>query len=229
MHAPSMVHTCPVTHPTSVLRPGVRTFKPRRSRITPRQRRALTTAGPPLLTEEGVEQAWDVGRSVVLDIGFGSADPVVQLAETFPDQVILAIDVYTPGVGDLVDRCRTESLENVFVLEADAVELLPRLPGRASGVRSFFPDPWPKARHHKRRLVQPAVVDAVHDALAPGGFWHIATDWAEYAESIVETFQEDTRWSGGPIARPQWRPVTHFERRALRDGREIFDMWFERT
>lgn len=215
----------------TVLRPGIRTFKPRRSRITPRQLRALQGAQNshgPLISLEGLDAVWASPRPVVLDIGFGSGRPVVELAQTFPDYTILAIDVHTPGIGDLVDLITSKSLENVFVMEADALEILTQLPGQLSGIRSFFPDPWPKARHHKRRLVQPAVINAVTQVVAPGGFWHVATDWAEYAESICAAFGADATWSGGVIERPPWRPMTHFERRALREGRPIVDMWFER-
>ena len=217
---------------STILRPGVRTFKPRRSRITPRQQRALDHAHKNpgvLLTGDNSATVWASGRPVVMDIGFGSADPVIHLARTFPEQTIFAVDVHTPGVGDLVDRIATERLPHVFVMETDAVELLPRLPGRLAGVRSFFPDPWPKARHHKRRLVQPAVLEAVSHVVETGGFWHLATDWTEYAESMVEVFSADTCWSGGVIDRPSWRPTTHFESRALREGRTITDMWFTRN
>lgn len=217
---------------STVLRPGVRTFKPRRSRITPRQQRALDDARKNpgvLLTDENVATAWASDRPVVLDIGFGSAEPVIQLAQSFPEHTILAVDVHTPGIGDLTDRIATERLSHVFVMETDAVELLPGLPGPLAGVRSFFPDPWPKARHHKRRLVQPAVVDVVSSAVEAGGFWHLATDWVEYAESMIEVFSADGRWSGGVIDRPSWRPITHFESRALREGRSITDMWFTRN
>lgn len=213
----------------SVLRPGIRTFKPRRSRITSRQQRALDAAPPSvLLTATELDVVWRLGQPVVMDIGFGSAEPVVQLANAFSNQTILAIDVHTPGIGDLVDRVVTGALTNVFVIEADALELLPALPGPLTGVRSFFPDPWPKGRHHKRRLVQPAVVHAMADAVESGGFWHAATDWAEYADSMVETFAGDPRWTGGVIERPSWRPETHFERRGVREGRPIIDMWFVR-
>ena len=223
-----MSHTCRVTSTTHILRPGIRTFKPRRSRITPRQRRALTTPGPPSASVDEIGVAWTSGHPVVLDIGFGSAEQVLDLANTFPEEVIVAIDVHLPGIGDLIDRCRAQSVPNVYVVEADALEVLPKLPSHVAGVRSFFPDPWPKVRHHKRRLVQPAVIDAVHAALEPGGSWHIATDWAEYAEFIREAFDADGRWTGGVITRPSWRPITHFERRAHRDGRDVVDMWFTR-
>jgi tRNA (guanine-N7-)-methyltransferase len=211
-----------------VLRPGLRTFKPRRSRITPRQRRALDDRSYPLTTARELVTTWPTHRPVIIDIGFGSAEPVLDLAARFPHQTIVAIDVHSPGIGDLVDRCRTEGVENVLVIEADALDLLPGLSHKAAGFRSFFPDPWPKARHHKRRLVQPAVVQSVHDHLVPGGYWHIATDWAEYAAAIEEVFDEDDRWHGGVIERPDWRPLTHFERRAIRDGRQVVDLWFER-
>ena len=214
-----------------ILRPGIRTFKPRRSRITARQQRALDQARitPGLLLDvDGLDLVWSFGAPVIMDIGFGSAPPVVQLAREFPDQVILAVDVHTPGVGDLVDRIGTDGLPGVFVVEADALELLPQLPGTLAGVRSFFPDPWPKARHHKRRLVQPAVLDAMAEVVAPGGFWHLATDWADYADAMLEAFDADPHWSGGAIERPSWRPTTHFEMRAIREGRSISDMWFTR-
>ena len=215
-----------------ILRPGIRTFKPRRSRITPRQQRALdearTTPGV-LLDIDTLDRVWSIGAPVILDIGFGSAAPVVQLAREFPDQVILAVDVHTPGVGDLVDRIGTDRLSRVFVVETDALELLPHLPGPLAGVRSYFPDPWPKARHHKRRLVQPAVLDAVAEAVSPGGFWHVTTDWADYADAILETFDANPHWNGGAIDRPTWRPTTHFENRAIREGRTISDMWFTRN
>jgi tRNA (guanine-N7-)-methyltransferase len=143
--------------------------------------------------------------------------------------VILAVDVHTPGIGDLVDRIIADQLGQVFVIEADALELLIDLPGKLTGVRSFFPDPWPKARHHKRRLVQPAVLEAMAHTVESGGFWHLATDWDEYAESMLAIFEADPNWSGGVIDRPTWRPVTHFERRAIREGRPITDMWFTRN
>ena len=217
---------------SGILRPGIRTFKPRRSRITPRQQRALDQARitPGALLEiDTLDLVWSIGAPVIMDIGFGSAAPVVQLYHEFPAQVILAVDIHTPGVGDLVDQVGTQRLSRVFVVEADALELLPRLPGPLAGVRSYFPDPWPKARHHKRRLVQPAVLDAVAEVVSPGGFWHLATDWGEYADAMLEAFDANPHWDGGAIDRPTWRPTTHFEKRAIREGRTISDLWFTRN
>ena len=216
---------------STVLGPGIRTFKPRRSRITQRQQRALDNAATAdaYLTFGSLDRAWSSGLDVVMDIGFGSAEPVLELARTFPQQTILAIDVHTPGIGDLIDRLITDGVGNVFVIEGDALEILTQLPGPLAGIRSFFPDPWPKKRHHKRRLIQPAVLDAATAVIEPGGFWQVATDWGDYADAIASVFDADERWRGGVIEKPPWRPTTHFERRAIREGRPIVDMWFERN
>ncbi|MDI1289906.1 MAG: HAD-IIIC family phosphatase, partial [bacterium] len=110
--------------------------------------------------------------------------------------------------------------------EADALAVLEFMisPAALTGVRSFFPDPWPKARHHKRRLVQREVLALVGSRLERGGFWYLATDWQEYADAMVACFDADPRWYGGVIDRPEDRPITHYERRALREGREITDV-----
>ena len=123
-----MGHTDDVSTP--ILRPGIKTFKPRRSRITPRQQQALAHAGPCLLTEETLDDAWASGSPVIVDIGFGSGEPVAVMAGTFPEQIILAVDVHTPGVGDLLDRCRVEEIDNVFIIEADAPNSCPPFPAR---------------------------------------------------------------------------------------------------
>jgi tRNA (guanine-N7-)-methyltransferase len=228
-----------VTHGTEphvgVLRPGIRTYKPRRSRITARQRTALHEQSSWLLaqTDSPLDLAseWGPGTGVVMEIGFGTGEATAHMASEDPGTGVLAIDVHTPGVGNLLDLVARQGLRNVRVMEADAVSVLRTMiePGALSGMRSYFPDPWMKARHHKRRLVQPAIVDLVHSRLAPGGYWHVATDWAEYADRIQELFAANAAWTGGPVARPDWRPVTRYERRALRAGRQIVDLEFHRT
>ena len=214
---------------TDVLRPGVRTFKPRRSRITPRAQRALLEQRQFLLpTGAHLDPAaiWGDGTPVVLEIGFGDGAATAEMAAADPGLGILAVAVHTPGVGDLLARIDERGLTQVRVIEGDALPVLAdQLPAASlAGLRSFFPDPWPKARHHKRRLVQPAVLDLVRSRLAPGGWWHVATDWPEYADAIAAAFAADPYWSGGVVARPHSRPVTRFERRALRDGRPITDL-----
>jgi tRNA (guanine-N7-)-methyltransferase len=150
------------------------------------------------------------------------------MASTFADSGILAIDIHTPGVGNLLDLLGRAGVGNVRVMEADALVVLKRAISTASlaGVRTYFPDPWPKARHHKRRIIQAPVLDLVATRLQPGGYWHVATDWHEYVVSIEETFASAGGWTGGRIERPAWRPETHYERRAVREGREITDLLF---
>jgi tRNA (guanine-N7-)-methyltransferase len=210
------------------LPPGIRTFKPRRSRITPRAQAALAARPAALVPVSDVpmDLAAEFGRPVVLEIGFGSADATARMAAAEPDVGILAVDIHTPGVGDLLDSIARDDLANVRVIEGDAIVVLERMipPHSLAGVRSFFPDPWPKARHHKRRLVQPAVLDLVASRLVPGGWWHLATDWADYATAMASAFAERPGWSGGVVERPEARPVTRYERRALRDGRAIVDL-----
>jgi tRNA (guanine-N7-)-methyltransferase len=213
-----------------VLRPGIRTYKPRRSRYTERAKQALEHPQGLLVPDEGpldFATLWGDGTPVIADVGFGDGEATALLAAQEPYGV-LAIDVHTPGVGELLARLQEQHLANVRVLEGDALSTLAaRIPPHAlAGLRTWFPDPWPKARHHKRRIVQPAVLDLAYSRLAPGGWWHLATDWAEYAEWIVETFGADPRWAGGPIPRPDWRPVTRYERRAVRDGRSSVDFVF---
>lgn len=218
--------------PAGVLRPGIRTYKPRRTRMTGRASRALAEQSAfvidPSAPALDLAGTWGAGVPVVVEIGFGDGLATAAMAAADPATGILAIDVHTPGVGELLARIGEAHLVNVRVMEADALGVLRRMvpPHSLAGVRSYFPDPWPKARHHKRRLVQPDVLDLVHSRLAPGGTWHIATDWGEYASSIRSCFAADARWHGGVTERPPTRPVTRYERRAMRDGRAITDLAF---
>lgn len=217
---------------SSVLRPGIRTFKPRRSRITPRAQEALERRTDLIIpiADEPIELAavWGTCTGVVLEIGCGDGRATVAMAQQQPAVGIWAVDVHTPGLGTLVAELDSAGIGSVRVTEGDALAVLERMvpPHSLAGVRSFFPDPWPKARHHKRRLVQPAILELVLSRLRPDGFWHLATDWQEYAEAMQEVFAEAPGWSGGVIARPGDRPVTHYETRALREGRAIVDLVF---
>lgn len=214
----------------AVLPRGVRTYKPRRSRPTARASQALARGSWALLPMPAgrLDLAAEFGHGVpvVLEIGFGDGLATAALAEREPERGVLAIDVHTPGVGELLARIEASGLRNVRVVEGDALVLLERSvdPSSLAGVRTFFPDPWPKARHHKRRLVRPAVADLVRDRLAPGGWWHLATDWADYAESMRACLDSAPGWSGGPVPRPVDRPVTRYERRALAAGRSVTDL-----
>lgn len=218
---------------STVLRPGIRTFKPRRSRITRRESAALIAQAEFLLAYTGrqldLAATWGADVPVVMEIGFGSGAATASMAAAAPMTGILAIDIHTPGVGDLLHFVGHDTLTNVRVMEADALAVLQFMipPSSLAGVRSFFPDPWPKPRHHKRRLVQPETASLVAARLAPGGYWHLATDWTEYATAMRAVFDADARWHGSMIDRPVDRPVTHYERRALREGRSVTDLRYE--
>jgi len=170
------------------------------------------------------------GRPVICEIGFGTGAATVQAAGHDPDTGILAIDVHTPGIGDLLWRVREAGLSNVRVIEGDALPVLRTAiaPGALAGVRTWFPDPWPKARHHKRRLVNVDNARLIAERTRPGGHWHLATDWADYAVQAIEVLGAHPAWSGGVIDRPPWRPVTRYEQLALDQGREVVDLWFTR-
>lgn len=221
--------------PAGVLRPGIRTYKPRRTRMTERQRAALERRGDLILAVDSgcfdLADIWGAGTPVVLEIGFGDGAATAAMASADPGTGVLAVDVHTPGVGELLARLDERGLTNVRVMEADALGVLSRSIPAASlqTVRSYFPDPWPKARHHKRRLVQPEVLDLVRSRLVEGGTWHIATDWDEYAQTLEGHFAVDPHWTGGRIPSPAWRPETRYERRARRDGRPIADLMFRTT
>jgi tRNA (guanine-N7-)-methyltransferase len=173
-----------------------------------------------------LQSVWGEDVPVVVEVGFGNGSATVSMAAADPGTGILAIDIHTPGVARLLRAIDENGLTNVRVIEGDALTVLERMiaPGSLAGVRSYFPDPWPKARHHKRRLVQAEVLALVGSRLVDGGRWDLATDWTEYVEKMQEQFATDPRWSGGIIDRPNGRPVTHFERRAIREGRLITDL-----
>jgi tRNA (guanine-N7-)-methyltransferase len=183
--------------------------------------------------------AW-FGRSapVVLEIGSGMGETTAALAEAAPEVNYLAVDVYQPGLAQLMMRAETADLKNLRLLRGDAVVLLEEhLPEQSlSGVRIFYPDPWPKKKHHKRRLVQPSLVSVVASRLVPGGTLHLATDWEHYAEHMMEVCSAEPLLRnrhadepGGWAPRPVWRPLTKFESRAEQDGRVSRDLIFERT
>jgi tRNA (guanine-N7-)-methyltransferase len=213
--------------------PVVRTYKLRKGRMGTERQDALDAhlarlgipAGEGLLD---LAELFGPGVPVVLEIGFGSGRSTVGMAAADPSTGVLAADVHVPGVGNLVLKLAESGLDNVRVLNGDGEQLLrDRIPsGALAGVRVFFPDPWPKARHHKRRLVTPRFAALVADRLAPGGLLHCATDWEPYAEQMTEVFSAEPGLvleNGGPVDRPAWRPVTRFEERGLAQGHRVAD------
>jgi tRNA (guanine-N7-)-methyltransferase len=175
------------------------------------------------------------GKPVWLEIGFGNGDALATLAARHPDRNFLGVEVHRPGVGRLLLRLETAGLSNVRVLRHDAVEVLRDgiPPGALAGVYLFFPDPWHKTRHHKRRIVQPGLVALAARALRPGGTFHAATDWEDYARHMLAVLGDspDLENAAGPAQyapRPDDRPLTHFEQRGQRLGHGVWDLLFRR-
>jgi tRNA (guanine-N7-)-methyltransferase len=223
--------------PTDAAPAALRSFKHRRGRITPGQRAALDTLWPRYGLAAGPVDAEAVfGRRapLVLEIGFGMGEATVALAEAEPERDVIAVDVHTPGAGALLRDLAARGLTNVRVVVGDAVEVLTSwlAPGSLDEVRLFFPDPWPKTRHHKRRLVNPAFARLVADRLRPGGLLHCATDWEPYAEQVLAVVDGEplleNRW-GGYAPRPAGRPLTRFERQGTAHGRQALDVLAHRT
>ncbi len=216
----------------------IRTYKTRRGRVTRAGQRALHELWPQLGLEYGtapLDQRAIFGRDapLVLEIGFGMGEATAALAAAEPDRDVLAVDVHTPGVGALLGELGRRKLTNVRLLTGDAVPLLQTmlLPGQLAEIRIFFPDPWPKSRHAKRRLMAPPFVRLAGSGLRAGGRLHLATDWGPYADqafsvlSAEPLFDPPTRTT----ERPPWRPVTRFERRAIAAGRPVVDVFAVRN
>jgi tRNA (guanine-N7-)-methyltransferase len=174
-----------------------------------------------------LREAFNPPRPVVLEIGSGMGETTLAMARSDPETGVVAVDVHTPGIGALLAAAEREALGNVRVCIGDAVELMDRLaPGSLAGIRAYFPDPWPKVRHHKRRLVQPAFVHRAAVLLAPGGTLHLATDIAHYADQMLAVCEAEPLLDVGIglIPRPQWRPITAYERRGMTAGRPSTDL-----
>ncbi len=219
---------------TISLRRGIRSFKPRRSRITKSQQYAVDNPRGLIVEYSSECIDWpNPSTPLFLDIGFGNGASTLHFAIQNPEAAFLAIDVHTPGVGDLLSELHTQEIPNVRVMETDAIAVLENMisPNSLAGVYTLFPDPWQKARHHKRRIVQQGILDLIHSRLTPGGFWHIATDWVHYAESITGLFFQPINkehWSGGRHMRPD-RTLTRYEARAISEGRTVTDFRFAKV
>lgn len=217
----------------------IRSFVLRQGRVSNAQRRAVDT----LLPRFGIGFSsapcdFDVafGRRAprFLEIGFGMGESTAQIAAANPQHDYIGVEVHTPGVGGLLRLIEAGSLENIRIVQHDAVEVVTHMiaPGSLSGIHVFFPDPWPKKRHQKRRLLQPAFVHTLAERLRPGGYFHVATDWEDYAAQILavlsaEPLLQNTAADFAP--RPAHRPLTKFESRGLKLGHGVWDVVFTRA
>jgi tRNA (guanine-N7-)-methyltransferase len=222
----------------NTLRRPIRSYVLRQGRVTDAQRRACET----LLPRFGMPYSrvpLDLDRVFgrvaprILEIGFGMGETTARIAAQRPEIDYLGTEVHTPGVGSLLNRIVELGLANVRVIQHDAVEVLEHMiaPESLDGVHIFFPDPWPKKRHHKRRLVQPPFVALLVSRIKAGAYVHVATDWQDYAQQIVEVLSDNpllVNSSDGFAPRPAWRPETKFESRGLRLGHRVWDVLFRR-
>ncbi|MGQ0578578.1 MAG: tRNA (guanosine(46)-N7)-methyltransferase TrmB [Betaproteobacteria bacterium] len=220
------------------IRRHIRSFVLRQGRVSNAQRRAVAT----LLPKFGIAYAaapLDLdaafGRTApkILEIGFGMGETTAQIALAHPQNDYLGIEVHTPGVGSLLRLIEGHGLTNVRIIQHDAVEVLNHMiaPGSLSAIHVFFPDPWPKKRHHKRRLIQPPLARLLAGRLRPGGYLHVATDWEDYALQMLEVLSTETMLENtaeGFAPRPDYRPLTKFETRGLKLGLRVWDIVFRR-
>ena len=212
---------------------AVRSYKLRGRRITEGQQEAWDRLWPVFGIEysEGKINLADLfpdSKRIIMEIGFGMGEATAQIAAADPTTGYLAVEVHRPGIGKLLLRIEEGGLKNVRAIEGDAFEVLEQMIVDSSldGVHLFFPDPWPKARHFKRRIVNQEFIAAVAAKLKPGAFFHIATDWQPYAEWIAEEFTKQTFFTGGEVDRPDWRPLTRFEDQGINKEHPVADFRF---
>jgi tRNA (guanine-N7-)-methyltransferase len=211
----------------------------RQGRYSPAQQRAFTELMPRFgisWRAEPLDFPSVFGREapVVAEVGFGMGETTARIAAENPDKDYLAIEVHSPGVGSLLKQVEAAGLSNVRIVQHDAAEVMRDMiaPRCLAAIHVFFPDPWPKKRHHKRRLLQPAFVELAATRLADGGVLHVATDWQDYAEQVLEVLRAAPalrNTAEGFASRPAWRPETKFERRGLKLGHGVWDLVFTRT
>ncbi|OWY27323.1 tRNA (guanosine(46)-N7)-methyltransferase TrmB [Herbaspirillum robiniae] len=220
----------------------IRSFVTRTGRVSNAQGRALEELGPKFMlpyAKQTLDLAAAFGRTAptVLEIGFGMGETSAKIAALMPEKNFIGVEVHTPGVGSYLKLAGEGNLDNVRIIQHDAVEVLNNMiaPDALAGVHVFFPDPWHKARHNKRRLIQGPLVQLLSSRLAVGGYIHCATDWEDYAIQMLEvlgaepTLKNTSTDASGYAPRPDYRPTTKFENRGLRLGHGVWDLVFEKT
>ena len=217
-------------------RRSIRSFVVRAGRMGPGQVRALAEIGPRFLLPCAAAP-FDFGASFgraapqVLEIGFGMGDATAAIAQALPGTDFIGVEVHTPGVGALLKQIGERGLTNLRLIQHDAVDVLEQMivPGSLAGVHVFFPDPWHKLKHNKRRLIQPGFVRLLVSRLVPGGYLHCATDWQPYAEQMLEVLSVEPalcNTADGYAPKPDYRPLTKFENRGLKLGHGVWDLVF---
>ena len=212
---------------------AVRSYKLRGRRITEGQQEAWDRLWPVFGIENSdqkinLTELFPDSKRVIMEIGFGMGEATAQIAAADPTTGYLAVEVHRPGIGKLLLRIEEGELNNLRTIEGDAFEVFEQMIVDSSldGVHLFFPDPWPKARHFKRRIVNQEFIAAVATKLKPGAFFHIATDWQPYAQWIAEEFTKQSLFTGGEVERPDWRPLTRFEDQGINKEHPVADFRF---
>ena len=217
-------------------RPSVRSYSIRGSRITDAQREAKTA----LQSIHGIafkqeiidlQQIFPKSDAVIMEIGFGMGEATAIIAKNHPNNGYIAVDVHPPGIGKLLARIVENDLTNVKVIEDDVHVVLQHMIVDESldGIHLYFPDPWPKKKHNKRRIVNEGFLQLIHPKIKKDGFIHIATDWVPYAMSIKEVFAASPLFTGGVIDKPEWRPVTRFEGQGIDKDHAVNDMLYTKV
>ena len=211
--------------------PSIRSYRIRGSRITGPQQSALDKFwgvygidySTELIDPAGLFQQ---SKEIILEIGFGMGEATALIGRDFPNTGFLAVEVHKPGIGKLMARIEELELSNIRIIEGDAHPILQTMiPNKSvDGVHLFFPDPWPKKRHNKRRIINAEFLKLIHPKIKDGGFFHIATDWVPYAEYIQEVFAASPLFTGGVVDRPEWRPVTRFEGQGITKDHQVNDL-----
>jgi tRNA (guanine-N7-)-methyltransferase len=216
-------------------RPSVRSYSIRGSRITQAQRAAKDElqAIYGIAVEEkkvNLSEIFPRSEKIIMEIGFGMGEATAIIAKNHPDNAYIAVDVHPPGIGKLLGRIVENGLTNLRVIEDDVHIVLPHMFEDESldAIHLYFPDPWPKKKHNKRRIVNEGFLALTHPKLKKGGYIHIATDWVPYAVSIEEVFAASTLFSGGVIEKPESRPVTRFEGQGIDKDHQVTDLMYFR-
>lgn len=221
---------------TPMEEPTVRSYRIRGTRITGPQQLALETYWDAYGIEQSEEplnfaEIFPESTEIIMEIGFGMGEATALIGKAFPERGFLAVDVHRPGVGKLFALIHEHGLKNLRVIQGDAhVILHDMVPNKSlDGIHLFFPDPWPKKRHNKRRIVNADFLALIAPKLKDGGFIHIATDWVPYAEWIEEVFAASILFTGGKVDRPDWRPVTRFEGQGITKDHQVNDFKYYKS
>ena len=213
-------------------KPANRSFRLRGTRMTHGQEIGYAKYwgefGLPSDVKLNPQEIFPNSKLVVMEIGTGMGEATAEIARTFPDTGFIGVELHMPGLGSLLNRIAEYELKNLRLIREDARVLLEEnFPDESfDAFHLFFPDPWPKVRHWKRRIVQDDFVRLIYRKLKPGGYIHVATDWEPYAEWIIKKFLDSNLFSGGEIERPSYRPLTKFEGQGIKKGHKVTDLKF---